>query len=80
MIAGTSPSKTLSVSVKTADDADEELGFPRGWTDVGDIFPETERWRALRHTQTVGCQLNELFNTYLGKMVYGPDDEAEPNG
>lgn len=63
---------------KTADDADEELGFPRGWTDIGGAYNEEERWRALRHAQTVGCQLNDLFVVYLGKAILGPDDDPEP--
>jgi len=63
---------------KTVEDAEEELGFPRGWTAIGGSFSETERWKALRHTQTVGCQLNDLFARYLGKTVQGPDDQGEP--
>jgi len=58
---------------KTIEDAEQELGFPRGWTEVSEAFPERERWAALRHTQTVGCQLNDLFLRYLGKQVEGPD-------
>lgn len=62
---------------KTADDADEELGFPRGWTAIGGVFSEPERWKALRHTQRVGCQLNGLFAEYLGKVIQGPDGDTE---
>ena len=29
---------------------------------------------AVRSTQTVGCQLNPLFDRYLGKTIQGPDD------
>jgi len=58
---------------KTIEDAEEELGFTRGWTNVGAAYPESERWAALRRTQTVGCQLNDLFLRYLGKQVAGPD-------
>jgi len=59
---------------KTADDADEELGFPRGWTAIGGAFSDADRWRAIRHTQAVGCQLNDLFGTYLEKRIEGPDE------
>ena len=61
---------------KTVEDAEKELGFPRGWTGIGDVFPECERWRVLRRTQTVGCQLNELFLRYLGNTIQGPDDDT----
>jgi hypothetical protein len=63
---------------KTADDADEELGFPRGWTAIEGPFDESERWKALRHSETVGCQLNVLFVAYLGKAILGPDEDTEP--
>lgn len=58
---------------RTIEDAEEDLGFARGWTDVGTVIPESERWEALRRTQMVGCQLNDLFIRYLGKEVEGPD-------
>lgn len=63
---------------KTADDADEELGFPRGWTAIEGAFDESDRWKALRHSETVGCQLNDLFFAYLGKAILGPDEDTEP--
>jgi len=63
---------------KCIEDAEDELGFPRGWTAVGDGFAAEERWRVLRRTQTVGCQLNDLFAEYLGKTVRGPDGSTEP--
>jgi len=62
---------------KTIEDAEQELGFPRGWTDIGQAFSGPQRWAALRHTQTVGCQLNDLFLRYLGKQVEGPDSSTE---
>ncbi|MCL5036015.1 MAG: hypothetical protein M1269_02755 [Chloroflexi bacterium] len=62
---------------KTVEDAEEELGFPRGGSSIGGVFSECERWKALRCTQTVGCQLNELFLRYLGKTIQGPDDDTE---
>jgi hypothetical protein len=55
---------------KSIEDAEEELGFPKDWTSVGSTFPECERWRALRHTQTVGCQLNSLFE-FLVLLIWG---------
>lgn len=62
---------------KVIEDAEEELGFPRGWTAVGDGLTEADRWRLLRKTQAIGCQLNELFSHYLGKTIMGPDDGCE---
>jgi hypothetical protein len=62
---------------KTIEDAEQELGFPQGWTDVGKDFSDPERWTALRHTQTIGCQLNDLFLRYLGKEIEGPDSGTE---
>jgi len=62
---------------KTIEDAEQELGFPRGWTDIGKGLSEAERWTVLRNTQTVGCQLNDLFLGYLGKQVEGPDSGTD---
>jgi hypothetical protein len=53
---------------RTIEDAEEELGFPRGWTDVGNPGAEAYRWQALRDTVT-GCEINHLFNKYLGKQT-----------
>jgi hypothetical protein len=53
---------------KTIEDAEEELGFPRGWTDIGDPESIAYRWQALQDT-TTGCQINHLFERYLGKAV-----------
>ena len=61
---------------KTIEDAEQELGFPRGWTCVDTAYSESERWAVLRRTQTVGCQLNDLFLRYLEKQVEGPDSKA----
>jgi hypothetical protein len=33
---------------KTIEDAEEELGFPRGWTDIGDPDSIPYRWQLLR--------------------------------
>jgi hypothetical protein len=59
---------------KTIEDAEVELGFPRGWTYIGSEYPEEERWVALRKTQTAGCQLNHIFDKYIDCTVKGPDD------
>jgi hypothetical protein len=62
---------------KSFEDAVEELGFPRDWVPASSQLPESERWRILRRTQTVGCQLNDIFESYLGKSIGGPDEAAE---
>jgi hypothetical protein len=62
---------------KSFEDAVEELGFPREWVAASYELPESERWRVLRRTQTLGCQLNAIFESYLGKAIRGPDETAE---
>jgi hypothetical protein len=62
---------------KTFQDAVEELGFPREWVTAAAGLPESARWRTLRGTQTVGCQLNALFDRYLGKTIVGPDEVTD---
>jgi hypothetical protein len=62
---------------KSFEDAVEELGFPRDWVAASLELPESERWRVLRRTQTVGCQLNTTFESYVGKTIRGPDETAE---
>jgi hypothetical protein len=62
---------------KSIEDAEEDLGFPRGWTAVDSGFSESERWRVLRQTQTMGYHLNPVFQSYLGKMITGPDERTE---
>lgn len=62
---------------KSLGDAIEELGFPQDWLAASSGFPESERWTVLRRTQTVGCQLNSVFESYLGKTISGPDDEIQ---
>jgi hypothetical protein len=63
---------------KSFEDAVEELGFPRDWVAASSELPELERWRALRRAQTVGFQINAIFESYLGKTIKGPDETAEP--
>jgi len=53
---------------KTIEDAEEELGLPRGWTDIGDPDAEEYRWEALRNT-TTGCEINHIFEQYLNKII-----------
>jgi len=55
-----------------------ELGFSREWLTAGGVLSEPEGWRTLRRTQTVGCRLNRLFLTYLGKAIAGPNEASEP--
>jgi len=62
---------------KSLGDAMAELGFPPTWLDVAGEFNEDIKWRTLRKTQTIGCQLNGEFRRYLGKVVLGPDDCPE---
>lgn len=59
----------------TVEDAEEALGFPRGWTAVGEASPEQilERWHLLIRHHCVGCQLGELFYEYLGETFDGPE-------
>jgi hypothetical protein len=62
---------------KSLEDALQELGLPREWITADTGPPESGKWRVLRRTQTVGCQLNPLFQSYLGKIINGPDEVAE---
>ena len=64
-------SDNFSVLGKTVEDAETELGFPRGWTDSGDPEDIKERWRALR-SKEVGCEINHIFQKYLGKVHEQP--------
>src|ERR1700728_4218434 len=59
---------------KSLEDAVEEHGFPREWLSRTSQLAEVEKWRALRRSQTVGCQLNDAFRSYLDKIISGPDD------
>ena len=56
---------------KTVEDAEEELGFPRGWTDIGDPSIEPHRWHALRR-QVDGCLIEEQFQRWLEKQLPRP--------
>jgi hypothetical protein len=56
---------------KTIEDAEEEMGLPRGWTDIGK--PETlpYRWELLRR-HADGCLIDEQFHKWLGKVAPRP--------
>jgi len=60
---------------KSIEDAEQELGFPRGWTDIGPQMHLAKRWRILRSTQTIGCGINHLFDEYLSEHFSGPDED-----
>lgn len=57
---------------KTVDDAEEELGFPRGWTDIGRADVEPYRWEMLRLVAD-GCGLDEQFERWLKLGVPIPE-------
>lgn len=58
---------------KTVEDAEEELGWPRGYGDIGDPDFLPHRWRLMRESVT-GCRINHLFDHYLGKVTPYPAD------
>jgi len=66
---------------KKIEDAEEELGFPRGWTDIGDPNSLEYRWQLIRD-QSTGCEINDVFLKYLGKTTPIPDrlPSYEANG
>ena len=62
----------------TVEDAEEAMGFPRGWTAVGEASLEQilERWHLLIRHHCVGCQIADLFYEYLGETFNGPEIAA----
>ena len=63
-------SRNLSI-----EDAEEALGYPRGWTHITGSEEELiKRWRLLRYTGTSGPVIQEIFYKYLNQVVDGPDD------
>lgn len=58
---------------KTIEDAEESLGYPRGWTATLD---EDTRWRLLRR-EADGCNIQPQFERWLKKRVPHPDDEVK---
>lgn len=57
---------------KSIEDAEKELGLPRGYTDTGDPHSLPHRWQSLRDLQP-GCEINDLFDKYLGKVTTEPE-------
>lgn len=64
----------FSVLGKSIEDAEEELGFPRGWSQVSD-YSEDTRWFYLRKSAD-DCCIQDIFMEWLGKLVPHPDDET----
>jgi hypothetical protein len=56
---------------KTIEDAEEELGLPRGWTDINRPGIEPYRWDLLRK-RADGCGIQDAFWTWLEKELEGP--------
>ena len=61
--------ENFSTLGKTIEDAEVELGFPRGWTRIGDshVFDD-DRWNGLRR-HADGCEIEDLFVRWLGKAL-----------
>lgn len=57
---------------KTVEDAEEALGWPRGYTDIGgpDVLPY--RWELIRRNAD-GCNIEEQFDRWLEKTLPRPD-------
>jgi hypothetical protein len=60
---------------KSFEDAVAEFGFPKEWAMASSVLLEAARWRSLRSAHTIGCQINDLFDRYLGKTILGPDEQ-----
>jgi len=60
---------------KTVEDAEEELGLPRKWTDIGRPELEPYRWELLRR-QADSCIIDQQFEEWLGKRL--PRSEKLP--
>jgi hypothetical protein len=63
--------ENFAVLGKIIADAEEELGFPRNWTDIGDPNAEPYRWELLRR-EADGCNIEIQFDTWLGKRLPRP--------
>lgn len=57
---------------KTVEDAEEEVGLQRGWTDIGDPTTTPYRWQSLRD-RVGGCEINPLFRKYLNRSTPSPE-------
>lgn len=53
----------------TIEDIEEELGIPRGWTDIGPGYDEEKRLHALRCSFS-RTQIDEMFEKYLGRTRF----------
>lgn len=56
---------------KTIEDAEEELGFPRGWTDIGNPSLEPYRWQAMRDAAG-SSPIEHQFELWLNKSLPKP--------
>jgi hypothetical protein len=61
------------------EDAEEELGFARGYTDIGQPDQDPYRWQLMRR-QADGCLIEEQFSRWLGKQLPQPCDVPEVSG
>jgi hypothetical protein len=60
---------------KTIEDAEAELGFPRGWTGIGMVDADAWRWKTIRK-MAGGCLIEEQFERWLQKTLPHPDRVA----
>lgn len=64
---------------RTIEDAEEDLGYPRGWTEVsGSEIEMADRWRTLRYCHTSGPEFQDVLFRRLNIRVSGPDDDYVP--
>jgi|SRR5581483_2294350 len=57
------------------EDAEEALGYPRGWTRINGSEEELfERWRILRKLHASGPVIQDIFQKYLNQVIEGPDE------
>ena len=60
----------ITAGGKSFDDIEEELGFPRKWTDIEGILYE-ERVKMLRHHFEKDVTIDYVFEKYLGTNRFG---------
>jgi hypothetical protein len=59
---------------QSVEDAEEAMGYPRGWTRLNGSENElVERWRILRKLHASGPVIQDLFQKYLNRTIEGPD-------
>lgn len=63
--------EVFSALGKNIEDGEEELGFPHGWTDIGEQDAEPHRWQMLRN-QADGCHIEKQFERWLDKTLPRP--------